>query len=86
MPVNDYQSAYRKLLIRVHKAERRLARIEALEEKWSVPPATGIAVRTCGPCSPGKGVMLWRGGGSALVWFTGCDRPVVWPCENLEAA
>jgi hypothetical protein len=85
MTING-ETRYRKLLVRYCALERRLARREALDVKWRCPSSAGVAVRTCGPTSPGSGVMLWYGGGNALVWFTGCDRPVVWPCENLEAA
>ena len=77
---------YRKLLIRVYALERKMELRKALDEAWRAPGPGGVSVRTCGDCSPGCGVMLWTGGGHALVWFTGCDRPVVWPCEDLEAA
>lgn len=75
---------YRQLLLRVHELEEEVARREALEAAWRLPPIAGARVKTCGDCSPGTGLMLWTGGGHALVWFAGCDRPVVWPCVNLE--
>jgi hypothetical protein len=77
---------YRQLLHRVHSLEARVERREELDLAWRAPSIAGVSVRTCGDCSPGAGVMLWYGGGHALVWFTGCDRPVVWPCVNLEVA
>jgi hypothetical protein len=81
---NWLESRYRELLVRVQLLELRVARQEALDAAWRAPPIAGVKVATCGECSPGAGLMLWSGGGHALVWFTGCDRPVVWPRVNLE--
>jgi hypothetical protein len=77
---------YRRTLARVHNLEARAEHRRALDAAWRVPSIAGVPVRTCGDCSPGDGVMLWCGGGHALVWFAGCDRPAVWPCVNLEPA
>jgi hypothetical protein len=71
--------------LRLHELERHIARREGLDAAWRVPPTAGVAVKACGECSPGSGYMLWYGGGYGMVWFDGCDRPVVWPCANLEA-
>jgi hypothetical protein len=75
---------YRELLLRIHELERQIARMDGLGAAWRFPPTAGVAVKTCGACTPGSGHMLWYGSGHALVWFDGCDRPVVWPCANLE--
>lgn len=69
---------------------RALARIRVLEEaskrwrKWEADIGLGIRVNTRGACLPASGLMLWNGDGFALVWFDGCDQPVVWPCNDLE--
>jgi hypothetical protein len=77
---------YRRTLARVYALEAGVKRREVLDAAWRVPPIAGLRVRTCGNCSPGVGMMLWSGGGHALVWFIGCDCPVVWPCVNLGVA
>jgi hypothetical protein len=84
--IDDERLYRRRLLYKIRVLEACAERRRGLDAAWRVPPIAGVSVRTCGDCSPGEGLMLWSGGGYALVWFNGCDCPAVWPCINLEAA
>lgn len=78
-----YSTRYNHAIIRLGVLERDAERRRKLDESW-VPGSVSIPVRTCGACLPAAGDMLWSGGSFALVWFSGCDRPVVWPSADLE--
>ena len=76
---------YQCALARIRSLEQAMERQRLLDAGWS-PDCASARVRTSGECLPARGDMLWKGGGYALVWFDGSDRPAVWPCANIEGA
>ena len=81
----SYSTRYRRMVRRLRILEEVVERRRLLDAKSVSGRLIDFAsVKTCGACSPATGALLWKGGAFALVWFAGCDRPVVWPSSDLE--
>ena len=60
---------------------------DLLKEVLQLRPIASLQadeVRTCGDCTPARGVLIASYRGWGFVMFYGCDRPVVWPIRDLE--
>ena len=64
----------------IKQLKDNIARIEALNKEVG---GGQMAVKTHGDWTPAAGIMLWRGGAFALVWFDGADAPTVCPFSSL---
>lgn len=78
----SFSYRYKKALEKIIQLKDAALERKLLDESWS-SDGQPINVKTNGACTPASGVMLWKGGKFALVWFDNCDRPVVWQCSNL---
>lgn len=81
----SYFILYRRALARAQTLEAELDLLKDLNNAWVIRCGS-LPVKTRGACLPATGEMLWRGRGFALVWFSGCDQPMVWPYGDLEVA
>ena len=74
---------YKKALNRIHELEDSIFKRQEFD---AIEKHRGLVVKTTADCLAASGVMLWHGQRHALIWFNGCDQPVVWPLADLVIA
>jgi hypothetical protein len=73
---------YSCALATIRQLKNQITRIETLNKASDIGDQQ-IGVKTHGDWTPASGLMLWRGGNFALVWFDGADAPTVCPFSSL---